>query len=133
VVLTRGIKKGIEDNNCIYFFFEYLEILESKSEHYKTTYGIQPEFKAGISSAFVTVAEVGELKKELAYHVDVLNTASRILGLYNKVDESLLISEQFAALLTFEPDYKQKSVGKIELKGKLTPTKIYGIAKSQST
>ena len=27
-----------------------------------------PEFKAGLSSGYVTVAEVGELKKELAYH-----------------------------------------------------------------
>lgn len=49
-----------------------------------------PEFKAGLSLGLVTVAEVGELKTEFAYHGDVLNTAARIEGYCIEFNKPLL-------------------------------------------
>ena len=46
--------------------------------HKDKKYRMVPEFKAGVNSGHVTVAEVGELKKEPAYQGDVLITAARI-------------------------------------------------------
>jgi len=60
--------------------FAYDKLLINKSEYYRNKYGMVPKFKAGANSGYVTVAEVGELKKELAYHGEVLNTAARIQG-----------------------------------------------------
>ena len=86
-----------------------------------------PEFKAGLNSGFVTIAEVGELKKELAYHGDVLNTASRIQGVCNKYNKFLLISDELENNLKLEPNFKKELIGSIELKGKAKPVSIYSI------
>ena len=65
--------------------------LAQSGEYYKKKYNVMPEFKAGANCGSVTVCEIGEIKKDIAYHGDVLNTASRIQGLCNTYDKSVLI------------------------------------------
>lgn len=127
VVLSWDFDKGLKNNNCINTYYEYMKVLGKRSKYYENKYGMIPEFKAGLSSGYATVAEVGELKKELAYHGDVLNTASRIQGICNKYSKSLLISEDLKAVLEFNPDYKKELIGSIELKGKQQPVNIYSV------
>ena len=74
-----------------------------------------------------TVAEVGELKKELAYHGDVLNTSSRIQGVCNMYNKSLLISEELENNLNLDSNYNKELIGSIELKGKQQPVNIYSV------
>ncbi|MCW8849789.1 MAG: adenylate/guanylate cyclase domain-containing protein, partial [Melioribacteraceae bacterium] len=76
VVLTWQKSKGVAENRCIKTFFAFSKALKKRSAYYEKEYGIVPEFKAGINYGFVTIAEVGEMKKELAYHGDAINTAS---------------------------------------------------------
>jgi len=86
-VITWGKDNGLHNAKCVNFYFSYINRLEDKKEYFLNIYGVFPEFKAGISLGFVTVAEVGELKTEIAYHGDVLNTASRIQGYCNKLNK----------------------------------------------
>jgi adenylate cyclase len=91
VVITWKTKEGTKKLNCIGFFFSFLEELEKKRRYFEDKYQVFPEFKAGMSSGFVTVAEVGELKSEISFHGDVLNTASRLQGLCNDYEKKMLI------------------------------------------
>lgn len=127
VVLSWKYEKGIEKNNCINVYFEYMKAIRARNKYYKTQYGMIPEFKAGLSSGCVTVAEVGELKKELAFHGDVLNTASRIQAECNQYNKSILISEELAIDLTFEPGFSKELIGFIKLRGKLNPVKVFSV------
>ena len=128
VVLTWQKDKGIAKNRCIKTFFAFANVLNSKSEYYKKEYGFVPEFKAGINYGFVTIAEVGEMKKELAYHGDAINTASHIRSICGKYNKKLLIS---ADLLSILPDVDQEfiveSVGICELKGKKNVIAVFSV------
>lgn len=132
VVLSWKFDKGLKNNNCINIFYDYKKVINKRSKYYKSKYGIIPEFKAGVSSGYATVAEVGELKKEMAFHGDVLNTASRIQGVCNKYNKSLLISADLEMELELNDKYKKELIGSIELKGKLQPVNIYSIELVQS-
>jgi len=127
VVLSWEFEKGLKNNNCVNAYFEYMKVISKRSEYYEFKYGMIPEFKAGISSGYATVAEVGELKKELAYHGDVLNTASRIQAECNKYNKSMLISEELSTNLRFESDFNKVLIGSIKLRGKLNPIKIFSV------
>ena len=48
VVLSWGLKEGIEHGRCINTFFAYDTLIRSKQKYYKENYGIVPEFKAGV-------------------------------------------------------------------------------------
>ncbi len=127
VVLTWDLDEGLSDADCLRIFQDYDERLGDRAEHYRSAYGFVPEFKAGVNVGLVTVAEVGEIKKELAYHGDVLNTASRIQGKCNELGRRVLVSEALMKLFASSPDYAFDLVGEVELKGKAKPVRVYGL------
>jgi adenylate cyclase len=127
VVLSWSIKEGIEHGNCINTFFAYDTLIKSKKNYYEKKYGISPEFKAGLHLGKVTVAEVGEIKKELAYHGDVLNTAARIQGKCNDFQKRLLISEAMKTELENQHLFDFSDIGLVSLKGKAKSLNLYEV------
>jgi adenylate cyclase len=127
VVLSWSIKEGIEHGHCINTFFAYDTLIKRKKNYYQNKYGIIPEFKAGLHLGKVTVAEVGEIKKELAYHGDVLNTAARIQGKCNGFQKRLLISESMKTKLENQHLFEFSGIGDVSLKGKAKSLNLYGV------
>lgn len=127
IVLTWTIEEGLQNLNCIQFFFAYTEKLQERSEFYKKKYGLIPAFKAGLEMGPVMVAEVGDLKREIAYHGDVLNTASRIQGCCNTYGKSILISENLEQSLKGSLEDKTELLGDIQLRGKQRNVKVYSV------
>jgi adenylate cyclase len=127
VVLSWDVDKGINHQNCLKTFFAYDSLLQSKSAYYKNKYGVVPEFKAGLNLGAVTVAEVGEIKKELAYHGDVLNTAARIQSTCNEYKKKLLISEQIKTYFEKQMTYGFEFLGDVKLRGKEESVNIYAV------
>jgi adenylate cyclase len=127
IVLTWDVEKGMKNENCFRFYFEFKQKLERRKEYYKNTYGVSPEFKAGLNCGTVTVCEIGEIKKDIAYHGDVLNTASRIQGLCNSYGKPVLISEMLNKKMPKEKTFKRELIGEILLKGKETPVGVYSL------
>ncbi|MGB2960067.1 MAG: adenylate/guanylate cyclase domain-containing protein [Bacteroidota bacterium] len=125
VVLTWDLAKGLDNNNCINAFFDYDKTLQQRGGYYRQHYGVIPEFKAGVNLGDVMVAEVGELKKEIAYHGDALNTAARIQEKCNEFAKRILISGKVRDALSGHPGQDFGEVGSIRLKGKEKPVNIY--------
>jgi adenylate cyclase len=126
-VLTWPYTKGLADNNCVALFFEFENLLKDKAPYYKEKYGQVPEFKAGLHGGKLMVAEVGVVKKELAFHGDVINTSARIQGECNKYDVSILISEQLKDDLK-DISYDVNHIGNVLLKGKHDTLNIFTLA-----
>lgn len=125
VVLTWRSEEGLRNNNCIRFFFSFQKKLQQRKDHYLNKYGIVPEFKAGANIGNITVAEVGDFKREIAYHGDTINTASRIQSVCNTYKKSFLISENLKNEIngTFRTDL----ISTIKLKGKEKEIGLYSL------
>ncbi|NJB85929.1 adenylate cyclase [Lewinella marina] len=127
VILCWKVAEGTRHNNCIAAYFHFVETLERRADHYRKTYGLQPFFKAGGHAGRTTVAEVGVLKRELAYHGDVLNTAARIQGKCNELNERLLISPALADRLQLNGAYTLHEHPPVELAGKRENLPVIGV------
>ena len=127
VVLSWSISNGLENLNCIKAYFSFQHLLESRSDFYKKKYGLVPFFKAGLNVGDVTIAEVGQIKREIAFHGDTLNTASRIEGMCNEYEKDLLLSQALKELIEERKELKIHMVGEVQLRGKSEPLKIYSI------
>lgn len=128
-VLSWTPKRGIRSLNCINLFFDFERKLKRHSKYYQNKYGVQPEFKAGLHTGKIIIAEVGTVKKELAYHGDVINSTSRIQEKCNEYNESLLISDDLFQKLNLNNKYEAISLGDELLEGKTEELKIYAIHK----
>lgn len=87
-----------------------------------------------MSVGMVTVVEIGDIKKEIAYHGNTLNTASRIEAVCNVYNEKLLISKKlYVELIKEASSYIYTKVVETQLKGKQGMTEIYSVRRSNET
>jgi len=130
VVLCWSTDTGLKNMNCIKAYYEFIEVLKSREEFYISNFDMLPYFKCGIDCGEVTVAEIGDIKREIAYHGDVLNTGARIEKLCTPQNQRMLISEYVEKELPQNLNgYSKEMIGEFELKGKKERVKIYSINK----
>ncbi len=127
IVFTWKTEEGLKDANCIQLFFSIKENVEKNRDNYLKKYSVVPQFKAGLHFGNVIVGQIGDLKREIVYNGDVLNTTARIQELCNEYNRELLISRKLLARLNLSNAYKQEYHGKVMLRGKETETHIYSI------
>lgn len=127
VVLTWKEKTGLKNLNCIKAYFAYELKLGSRRSFYENRFGVFPEFCGGMDIGPVTVAEVGEIKREIAYHGDVLNTASRLQEQCKKFGRRLLISHHLAEYMPASNGFDTHLLGEVPLRGKTQPVRIYSM------
>lgn len=127
VVLTWKIKEGDSLDHCLHAYFAYSSFLESKSEYYKSNYKAIPFFRAGMHIGLITVVEVGKLKREIAYHGDTINIASRIQEQCKVNNKEFLISDSVLEYIKNSNEFEFDIIGKEILRGKKTPTTIYSV------
>lgn len=128
-VVTWKAKKGFKKNNCVNLFFAFRDQLKKQQQYYKSQFGFEPIFKAGVHYGKLMIAEVGTVKKEVAYHGDVINTTSRIQSLCNSYGASILISETLLKYLKFNEQFSIDSKGIIQLKGKEESVELFEISR----
>ncbi len=127
VILTWPLASGLRDANCIRIFIEILAQIHSRRGHYLQEYGHVPEFKAGVHYGDVITAEIGDIKKEISYFGDVLNTAARIQSKCNEMGQLLIASDELVAALELPEFIHPKRLGEIALRGKSEATALVGL------
>ena len=124
-VFTWDARKKNAHRKSIQAFYAFQGRIASKKDHYHSKYGLVPVFKAGLHGGTVMVAEVGILKKEIAFHGDTINTAARIQSLCNEKGKIFLTSDYFRGLAKKNGDFRWEDMGNIILKGRKGQTKLY--------
>jgi adenylate cyclase len=127
VVLCWKVETGLKDLNCIKSYFSFEKKLEKQKDYYIKNFGVFPEFKCGMDMGYVTAAEVGDIKREIAYHGDVLNTAARIQEQCKQFGSKMLISEHIEQKLSSLGGFRKKYMGEVKLRGKQKDVKIFSI------
>jgi adenylate cyclase len=131
VVITWLKSEGLTNLNCVKFYFAFQNKLASGKEDYESKFGLVPEFKAGLHLGKITVAEVGEYKREIAYHGDTINTAARIQKLCNPYDKKFLISGAIEEYLKSSQTFNVEFIDATILEGKLEKVNIYSVTEKK--
>jgi adenylate cyclase len=127
IVVTWPEREGLKNHFCIRFYFACKKQFEDRAPYYMTTYGFLPEFKAGVHSGKVTAVEIGEIKRDIAYHGDTLNTAARIQSVCNEYNKCLLVSEDLLNKTGLHPTMKTEALGMIGLRGKVAKVGVVSV------
>lgn len=125
VVLTWSLHDGLTNLNCLRAYTGFMEKIHQRSQYYQDRYEVVPVFKAGINSGRVVITEVGQIKREIAYHGDTINTAARIQTRCNELNSTLLLSESLKNILPPTREYQFEHVGEEVLKGKSEEIALY--------
>ena len=102
-------------------------IINGMKEKYIAKYGFYPEFRAGAHGGQVIVTWVGELKKEIVYIGDVLNTTARIQEDCKRLAKDFLISEGLLNRLSGLENISASFVEETTPRGKEERIKLYSL------
>jgi len=127
VVLSWPSRISSSERLSLETFFSFRKKLVDKKEWYRERYGIEPEFRGGIAHGKVTVTEVGDIKREIAFHGDALNTAARLLELCREVERPILVSAPIQTAIAGEPDLSTVLQGEFTLRGKSEPMPVFAV------
>ena len=119
VVISWKMKNGLKKGNTLQCYYSMRKIITYKTPRYIRKYGVAPTFKVGIHFGPVMVGEVGQIKREIVFSGDVLNTAARIAASCNDLGVEILASKSFANIAVELPTrVKAYDMGEETLKGK---------------
>ena len=128
VILSWPLALGYKENRMINCFFLMQQIMEKTKEYYSLKYGFYPQFRAGLHGGKVIVTWIGEIKKEIVFIGDVLNTAARIRENCKRFEKDFLISEDLYSNITNLDGLISTNVGEIKLRGKEESIVLYSLS-----
>jgi adenylate cyclase len=132
IVLAWPLAANRERAQCIRCFYLMQDAIQARRAAYLAEYGYFPTFKAGLHGGRVVVTWVGEVKKEIVYHGDVLNTTARIQALCNELKQELLISETLLLQLGHLPYVRATYLTTLRLRGKTQEVSLYGLHRAEA-
>ena len=127
IVVTWTKENGIRNAECINCYFRIATAIYMVSHTYEKKYGIVPEFKAGYHYGMVTTGLIGDIKRDIVFHGDTVNTASRIRSECTTANRNLLLSRDLLQKIPVSDFLTPESIGRIKLKGKEEEIELYTI------
>ena len=130
VVLTWLTPATQQRIDVLGLYFAFQDKLQREAPTYRAKFGLVPRFKASVHSGLVSITQVGQARKELAYHGDVLNTAARILNIGSKLRKDLLVTAPLASVIRRDASYAVSFVDTLLLRGKHETTEVFEVVRT---
>lgn len=89
-----------------------------------------PAFRGGLHGGTVTAGELGDLRQQIVFVGDILNTAARLEEYAKRAALGLVISGALLERLVLPPGITATLCGKLDLRGKEAPVTAYGLTVS---
>jgi adenylate cyclase len=127
VVITWTKENGLRDTNCVDCYMRIRNAVSALAERYTLKYGLSPTFKAGCHFGVVTAGLIGDIKRDIVYHGDTVNTAARIRSECRAYDRDLLVSGQLLNRLRTPTLPEMERIGRIRLRGKEEEIDLFAV------
>jgi adenylate cyclase len=128
VVITWPIEAGVRAANCVRCFFGIRSALERRSDRYELDFGVVPRFRGGLHGGIVTAGEIGDLKQQIVFVGDILNTAARLEEYAKRSSLDLVVSGPLLERLALPPGIHAVPCGDLAIRGKEARVTAFSLA-----
>ena len=127
VVITWRIEAGVRAANCIRCFFGIRAAVIRHAARYERDFGVVPRFRGGLHGGTVTAGELGDLRQQIVFVGDILNTAARLAEYAKRAGLELVVSDSLLKRLELPRKIAATRCGKLTLRGKEEPVTAYSL------
>jgi adenylate cyclase len=128
VVITWPLARGVRAANCVRCFFAVRAVIAGQADRYRRDFGVVPRFRGGLHGGRVTGGELGDLRRQIVFVGDILNTAARLEEHAKRAGLDLVASGALLDRLPLPPGVEATRCGDLALRGKEAPVAAYGLA-----
>jgi len=128
MVVTWTAAEGRDDARPIACLFALRAALDEAAPRFERVFGIAPGIRAALHAGPVISGEVGGSKRDIVFHGDVMNTASRLEQATRDLDRHFLVSADALSRLAGTERYALEALGPQALRGRATSVEVYACA-----
>ena len=128
VVVTWPLAEGVRAANCVRCFFWGRDAVAREAARYTRDFGTVPRFRGGLHGGAVTAGELGDLRRQIVFVGDILNTAARLEEYAKRAGLDLVVSDSLLRRLELPPGVLARRCGELELRGKEAPVAAYSLS-----
>jgi adenylate cyclase len=125
VVITWPVTAGLRDANCVRCFLAIQEVITGRRAIYERDFGVVPRFRSGLHGGTVTAGELGDLRRQIVFVGDILNTAARLEEYAKRMGFELVASGAVLAKLALPAGVQATPCGELSLRGKEASVAAY--------
>jgi adenylate cyclase len=127
VVVSWPLNNQTRTEYCIEAYQNSVAKIQSLKDRYQSRYGFMPRFKAAFHCGDVIYGEIGEIKSEIVFHGDVMNTTARLERMCSELKESVLVSKSLYSMFPSDVQHLFQTAGNIALRGKKDTLEVYAL------
>jgi adenylate cyclase len=127
IVVTWTEAEGRPDARPLRCFFLMEAALHEARETFRAQFGAEPGLRAALHLGEVIAGEVGEVRRAIVYHGDVMNTASRLEQATRDLGCRFIASADAVAALDSAADFQLKDLGALQLRGRKEPIRAWAV------
>jgi len=128
VVITWPHEAGAREAACVRCFFGIRAVVAERATAYQRQFGVVPRFRGGLHGGTVTAGELGDLRQEIVFVGDILNTAARLEEYAKRAGLELIASGALLESLTLPRGVVASRCGELELRGKDARVTAYSLS-----
>ncbi len=127
VVVTWEEAEGRGDASPLRCFFEMRSALARLAGSFRARFDAEPELRAAVHFGEVITGEVGEERRAIVFHGDVMNVAARLEQATRDTGCRFIASEEALRALGTTPGHQCRDLGRLMLRGRLEPIHAYAV------
>ena len=130
VLITWPLRRRRGAADAVRCVFMLRERVRARASEYDKRYGVVPQFRAGLHGGKVVVSQLGDLKREIVFSGDPVNTASRIQALCRPLGADFLASEEILAQAELPDHVGTHPLGEHSLRGRAATVRLLSLIDS---
>ena len=127
IVVTWTEEDGKPGARALRCYFLMEESLRQLKDLFRAQFAAEPGLRAAVHLGEVIAGEVGEVRRAIVYHGDVMNTASRLEQATRDLGCRFIASADAVAALEATEDIQLKDLGALSLRGRKEPIRAWAV------
>jgi len=132
IVITWAEADGVADARALRCYFAMRAALTADASRFVQRFGVRPELRAALHLGEVIAGEVGQVRRAIVFHGDVMNTTGRLEQATREVGCFFIASAEALAPLGSSPEIRTHDLGALALRGRVEPIHAFCVENSGS-
>ena len=130
IVITWVEADGAADARALRCFFAMRAALAADADRFVQRFGVRPALRAALHLGDVIAGEVGQVRRAIVFHGDVMNTTGRLEQATREVGCLFIASAQALACIGPLPELRTHDLGALALRGRVDPIHAFCVDQS---
>jgi len=130
VVVTWPLERAARDGNCLRCAHAMLDAVAASAPAFRHEFGAAPRFRIAIHCGWIVAGVMGDLRREIAFSGEAVNTTARIEDVAKELERDLVVSADVLEHVALPADLSAESLGVRVLRGSERPIELFALEAS---